>query len=159
VATAASALMPSTHPRFPLPLSARMSLAWHPFLYVLAVTSMALALQPACPGAEAADEPLPAAAVARLGTARFRQGSSIVYVRYPLDGKAVVAVGREAPSRVWDSASGKLIRAISCERYEELRPARWTGTPHGEPVAVSPDGRNLLVGYGGKLVLLDIASG
>jgi WD40 repeat protein len=51
-------------------------------------------------------DPLPPAAVARLGTVRFRQGQAITALRFTRDGKTLISVG--GPEiHVWDAATGR----------------------------------------------------
>ncbi len=104
-----------------------------------------------------ATDPLPASAVARLGTLRFRQGSPITYAACVLDGKAILSVGREPPVRLFDARTGELLRTFNFAGREFVPPLPYP--PHQEPVAVSPDHRGLLAGYGDKLQLIEISSG
>ena len=69
---------------------------------------LALVVGPgACP-ARAGGEPLPAGALARLGSLRLRAPEEIGSVTLSPDGKTVATVGREpAALRVWDAPSGK----------------------------------------------------
>jgi WD40 repeat protein len=76
-------------------------------------------------------DPLPKYARARLGNTRFHNGDSVNQVLYTPDGKSMVAVGRSSPVRVWDSATGRIIREIGAAgiNYQEI--------------ALSPDGKTL----------------
>jgi RNA polymerase sigma factor (sigma-70 family) len=83
-------------------------------------------------------EPLPADALARLGTTRLRSGTFVAGLTYSPDGKVLVSHGWAGPVCCWDAESGK-----------EL--ARITGAP-GEPIhsaALSPDGK-LIATLGGN---------
>jgi WD40 repeat protein len=60
-------------------------------------------------------DPLPAGAIARLGTIRLRPGSSGVCTAFSPDGK-ILATGEEK-LRFWDVTSGKEIRCISMPTY------------------------------------------
>jgi hypothetical protein len=77
--------------------------------------------------------PLPAGAIARLGTTRLSQFDSVVETLcFTPDDKYVISAG-EGPIRVWDVKSGKQVRTI--------------GT--GRTAALSQDGKLLAVsGYG-----------
>jgi RNA polymerase sigma factor (sigma-70 family) len=91
-------------------------------------------------------EPLPAGALARLGTARFYTGDWNASVVYSPDGK-LLAVTRVAPSddqvqvRVWDRASGKELYQVP-----------------GNVAAFSPDSKTLATGAS-RIHLWDAASG
>lgn len=56
-------------------------------------------------------DPLPAGALARLGSARLRHGDRIVSVGFRLDGKVLMSAGYDGQVRFWDVQSGKLLRA------------------------------------------------
>jgi RNA polymerase sigma factor (sigma-70 family) len=51
-------------------------------------------------------DPLPAGAVARLGTVRFNHGEGLNALHFSADGKTVVSEGRGS-LRIWDAATGK----------------------------------------------------
>jgi RNA polymerase sigma factor (sigma-70 family) len=80
-----------------------------------------------------AESPLPALALARLGTSRFRHAYVASTIAYPQDGKILVSGSHTGPIRVWDPATGKELRAI-----------RNTGGICS--LAVSPDGKRAAVG-------------
>jgi len=89
-------------------------------------------------------DPLPPHARARLGTTRFRQGSTIGSVRYLADGTLVTAGDRNM--RFWDAATGREIRSFLMATFS--------------PTALSPD-HKLAVGTDpqGKVQVWDIATG
>jgi WD40 repeat protein len=70
---------------------------------------------------------LPTGAFARLGTVRFRHSSRAGPLAYSADGKTLVSAGRNI--RIWDVATGKQVRHISCPHLTVFS------------VAISPDGR------------------
>src|SRR5262249_38940733 len=55
-------------------------------------------------------DPLPTGVLARLGTARYRHGSSITSIAYSADGKLLASGGSDKRIRIFDAASGKEIR-------------------------------------------------
>jgi RNA polymerase sigma factor (sigma-70 family) len=98
---------------------------------------------PVRPGTDLHGDPLPAGAIARLGTERLRHHHSTadLATAFSPDGKTVVT-GGDGTLKRWDVATGKLLR-----RY----PERYSGT-----VLFSPNGK-WFVAAGGDL--LDAASG
>src|SRR5262249_13616764 len=59
------------------------------------------------PGAE---ERLPAGAVARLGTVRFRHGDKVTFAAFGPEGKTLITAGDDQTIRLWDVATGKELR-------------------------------------------------
>ena len=82
---------------------------------------------------DALGDPLPAGAVARLGTVRFNHGDGLKALLFTPDGKAVVSVGNGL-ARVWDAASG-------AERSQFPT----NGSDWDEPAVVTPDGKRLVL--------------
>ncbi|MGE3808387.1 MAG: sigma-70 family RNA polymerase sigma factor, partial [Gemmataceae bacterium] len=70
---------------------------------------------------------LPRSAVARLGTVRWRQDSLVGHAVFLGTGKAVLTLGEDSV-RVWEAASGRLLRHFSAKPFAPL---------------ASPDGRLL----------------
>ncbi len=97
-----------------------------------------------------AGDPLPDGAVRRLGTLRFRHGGGHVNrILLARDGKTLVSKSYygEGSVCVWELATGKLLRCF-CGHYEENR-----------AVALSPDGKTVVVGQGSVLYFYKLASG
>lgn len=61
---------------------------------------------PATPADELGDA-LPDGVRARLGTMRFRHGTTLAAVHFCSDGKTLLSVGRDRTARLWDAATGK----------------------------------------------------
>src|SRR5262249_1940717 len=58
-------------------------------------------------------DPLPAGAVARLGTLRWRHAGQTTFAAFLPDGKTVLSAGADFTLRVWEYPSGKELRRIS----------------------------------------------
>lgn len=107
-------------------------------------------------------DPLPAQAVVRLGTQRFRSDSWVSRVRVVPGGKQLLGLGAHSVI-LWDAETGKEIR-----RFVGPTMRKVDSTGYGvsmESFAVSPDGKSLAVGTtdGSKLdcpiLLFDLATG
>ncbi len=79
---------------------------------ILVVGMMQAAVAGPSAPVDRAGDPLPPGAVARLGTTRFRHGSSIRQVAYTSDGGIVASLSDDGVIRLWDSAAGVEIRHI-----------------------------------------------
>jgi WD40 repeat protein/serine/threonine protein kinase len=84
--------------------------------------------------------------VAVLGDSRLKQWGDVTSVALSRDGKLLASAGLDCAVRLWDPATGKVLRTCHCE-----------GWLHS--VAISQDGRTLASGGGGKPLLLDAVTG
>jgi RNA polymerase sigma factor (sigma-70 family) len=99
---------------------------------------------------DALGDPLPAEAIARLGTVRFRHGGHIALLAFTPDGKRLVSQGSDGV-RVWDPATGKELRHLAPE----------VGGVWGK-TDLSADGKRLAVtahAPAGPIQLWDVESG
>jgi WD40 repeat protein len=104
------------------------------------------ASEPAAPAAHVDREgfPLPAEAVARVGSARLRHGGGPVDLDYSPDGSLLVSSGG-GRVRVWDTSTGNLV---------------WQFTAgHAGNARFSPDGKSVVVVEGSTCRWLDIRTG
>jgi WD40 repeat protein len=93
-------------------------------------------------------DPLPAGALTRLGTLRFRHGTFIDALAFSPDGKLVATFARDERVRVWDAATGKQVRAL------EMPWASGCG-----PLLLAPDGKTLACCSGGFVRAWEVATG
>src|SRR5260370_42697007 len=93
-------------------------------------------------------DPLPAGAVARLGSVRLRHAALSDLVFLP-DYKSIVSAGGDRVLRFWDIATGKPVRTVRLQG---------TASP-GYAVPLSPDGRTLVSFDQGNLVSWDVDTG
>jgi WD40 repeat protein len=105
-------------------------------------------------------DPLPPGALARLGTVRFRCYDSFAKsLVFTPDGKGLITAGGRNLPRLWDMATGKLIREFS----NIPKPQKINGGIYVEisGATLSPNGRILAVRSGqlGSLYLLETATG
>jgi RNA polymerase sigma factor (sigma-70 family) len=80
-------------------------------------------------------DPLPAGAVARLGTVRLRQGGKVGQIAFAPDSRILAASSDDGSAILWDPATGK-----------EIRRLEGVTAPNGTGIAFSPDGSILAVG-------------
>ena len=65
------------------------------------------------PAVDKHGDPLPEGAVTLLGSARLRAAGDIHLLTYSPDGKLAATGGRESAIRLWDTKTGKLVRALN----------------------------------------------
>ncbi len=98
------------------------------------------------PGAPALDrygDPLPAGAVARLGTLRLRHASnSGLWTGFSPDAKLLVTVNNESV-RFWETDRGRIVHELPRRNYQSYGPIAFA--PHGRWVAVVRDRSILLL--------------
>src|SRR5262245_3112499 len=98
---------------------------------------------------DAVGDPLPPGALARLGTLRWRAGSTIIFVAYRTDGKSLVTVGQDFVVQIWDTATGKEIKKFDASGGTAAINAlggRVSPFAHSGAVALSGDGKTLVCG-------------
>jgi WD40 repeat protein len=96
---------------------------------------------------------MPAGAVARLGTVRWRQWASTVQLAFSPDGRTLLGSGGAGRLVVWDAATGKIVHQIEDPSIDPLSPFY--------RFALSSDGKTLVSQdtFGRALFWWDLASG
>src|SRR5262245_62555646 len=95
-----------------------------------------------------AGDALPAGAIARAGTVRWRHGGPILALAFAPDGKSIASVSGDGTLRLWEPSSGK----------ERQRFLGHKGEIRG--LAFAPDGKSLLTGGAdGTARLWDVKTG
>jgi WD40 repeat protein/beta-lactamase regulating signal transducer with metallopeptidase domain len=127
--------------------------------------------------ADAHGDPLPAGALARLGTTRLRHGAEISFVAFGADGKTLLTASQDNTIRLWDLETGKEIR-----RFARPKPSNSKGNKGkaeekvqveavfqmmaqgrndvgAYSVALAPDGKTLAAGSGNVIQLWEVETG
>jgi RNA polymerase sigma factor (sigma-70 family) len=92
-------------------------------------------------------DPLPPGAIARLGTVRLRHSGTVNVVAFAPDGTALLSGDENGEMRLWDTATGKLLRNFVDPLHHRI------GT-----LAFSPDGKWFASGVA-RLSLWNVAAG
>ena len=90
-------------------------------------------------------DPLPPGAVARLGTVRLRHADADL--AFSKNGKQLLSFGRDGELRVWDVATGELVRR------------KRLANAYSREAALSPDGTKAAAWCGTEVILYDTATG
>jgi WD40 repeat protein len=124
------------------------------------------AARPASGKTDLYGDPLPAGALARLGTLRWRHGGPVTFVGFADRDKHLITACADGFFRVWDVASGREVRRFGKGNDQGaalggiLGIARLFSGQIGGSVALSPDGATLAsTGQEGQVHLWQIASG
>jgi hypothetical protein len=99
-------------------------------------------------GADLLGDPLPAGALARLGTTKFRPGGLVTKVTYSQDGKRLFSAAGNVIA--WDAATGRELHRSPGFLKDDY--------PLTIP-AISPDRKTLAVATGQGIELRDVAPG
>jgi WD40 repeat protein len=127
-----------------------------------------LAVQPDAPrnATDTNGDPLPAGALARLGTLRWRHGQAVTFVAFLPDGKEVLTGSQERVLRLWDRATGKEIRRFPLPAIEPMAngPGRVVRVPFMASqlavlAALSNDGKTAAAAVNNIVQLWDVDTG
>jgi len=119
----------------PSPEDLLMAAPYRRLLPTLVVLLLAVAVRAEPPArTDAQGDPLPAGALARLGTTRFRDGNNVTLVALAPDGKTL-AVGGNLGVRILELATGKELRALKTTGFANF--AHGTYSPDGKVFATA----------------------
>jgi WD40 repeat protein len=82
-------------------------------------------------------DPLPAGAVARLGTIRWRHDAAVAFASFAPDGKTVVSVSWSGTIFVWEYPGGKELRRIAPPADEQVQANVAAMTADGKTIAIA----------------------
>jgi WD40 repeat protein len=109
---------------------------------------------------------LPAGAIARMGTVRWRHGNAVVFIGFSRGGKEVVTACQDGIFHIWDAATGKELRRFSVPNAAVMTQVTNLGARMIRNqstlarVALSADGLTLAsAGHDGTLRLWDVQNG
>jgi WD40 repeat protein len=156
--------------------------------FFLLVCASLVAAAPPAPRTDRDGNRLPAGALVRLGATRLHQVRDVRLVAFSPDGKVLAISAWNHPVRLWDVASGKLLRRLDNGEYGfhggtaltfsrdgkfllgkssgiwvwNLATGKRTQTIYGPDstavIAISPNGK-VVAGGGGPILFWDIATG
>src|SRR5687768_14038741 len=118
-------------------MNRRSTCPWRTCLLLVLLAAPARGAGPPALSLDAAGDPLPPSALARLGTTRWRQYWSVVGVAWSADGKVLACATNEEGSSLFDAGTGRKLRPLMTVR--DRRTA----------FALTADGRRLAVLDGG----------
>jgi RNA polymerase sigma factor (sigma-70 family) len=107
-------------------------------------------------------DPLPAGAVARLGTVRWRHGGGVGFAQFLPDGKRVLSVGNDRAIRLWEYPSGKEIRRFGQPETDEA--LDWKSgqavrfCDHAK-VSLTADGKTVALSFDDAIQVYEVSSG
>jgi WD40 repeat protein len=100
------------------------------------------------PGGEGQADPLPAGAVMRFGSVRWKHEDTVTALAFSRDGKFVATACADKKLRLWETGSGKLVREFD-GHSAEIR-----------AVGITPNGSKIIsAGLDGTVRLWDLRSG
>src|SRR5262249_29255936 len=94
------------------------------------------------PKTDADGEPLPAGALARLGSSRFTHSANVDHIAFTADGKSVVFVGRDSVVGRWNLADGKEAGRVQLQPYG---PRSFLLSPDGTTIAQARSNQGAVV--------------
>ncbi|HYV38150.1 MAG TPA: hypothetical protein VE988_20865, partial [Gemmataceae bacterium] len=117
-------------------------------LTLLSLTFVANASQPQPPARDLHGDPLPPGAVARLGMARWLQGTIADFAEFLPDGKTVVTVSDDRTVCLWEFPSGRELHRFSLPAGPAKVPdPKKMAERNYARAALSKDGKVIAVGY------------
>src|SRR5262249_5756426 len=102
-------------------------------------------------------DPLPPRALVRLGTVRWRHGTSARLLAFVAGGKELVTAGPDGQVRLWDAATGRELRRLG--KGAEPSPPRARRHALRPHAALSADGRRAATCDAGGVRVWDVAAG